>query len=147
MLKLQDKSDGDNLLSNAYRGYGVPRPPIVPAGAIPQRQKFLEHQTILGFNSIQGHVHNSVGPSPTHDMSLLVRRGTGLAARGTTHAASATAAYLVRSFSALNRPPPKYPGHVPLTFLERGALAVGSAVGSLMNPRRAGKGFCLQYKN
>jgi ubiquinone biosynthesis protein COQ4 len=37
----------------------------------------------------------------------------------------------------LNRPPPKYPGHVPLTFLERGALAVGSAVGSLMNPRRA----------
>ncbi|KAF7164417.1 hypothetical protein CNMCM6106_000969 [Aspergillus hiratsukae] len=70
-------------------------------------------------------------------MSLLGRRGARLAARGTTQAASATATYLVRSFSALNRPPPKYPGHVPLTFLERGALAVGSAVGSLMNPRRA----------
>ncbi|RHZ47287.1 ubiquinone biosynthesis protein COQ4 [Aspergillus thermomutatus] len=70
-------------------------------------------------------------------MSLLGRRGAGLAARGMTQAESATASYLVRSFSALNRPPPKYPGHVPLTFLERGALAVGSAVGSLMNPRRA----------
>ncbi|KAL1963744.1 hypothetical protein VTN77DRAFT_7810 [Rasamsonia byssochlamydoides] len=42
----------------------------------------------------------------------------------------------LRAFSVLNRPPPKYPGHVPLTFVERGALAVGSAVGSLLNPRR-----------
>jgi len=146
MIKLQDKSDADNLLSNAYRGYGVPRPPVVPAGALPQRQKFPEHQTILGFNLTQGHVHNGIGPSPTHNMSLLGRRGAGLAARGTSQAASATATYLVRPFSALNRPPPKYSGHVPLTFLERGALAVGSAVGSLMNPRRAGKGFCLQYE-
>jgi len=36
----------------------------------------------------------------------------------------------------LNRPPPNYPGHVPLTSLERGALAIGAAVGSLLNPRR-----------
>lgn len=43
----------------------------------------------------------------------------------------------VREFSVLNRPPPNYPGHVPLTFIERSALAVGSAVTSLLNPRRA----------
>ncbi|EME38881.1 coenzyme Q biosynthesis Coq4-like protein [Dothistroma septosporum NZE10] len=41
-----------------------------------------------------------------------------------------------RTFSVLNRPPPKYPGHVPLTWLERGALAVGSAFGSLRDPYR-----------
>lgn len=41
-----------------------------------------------------------------------------------------------RRFSVLNRPPPNYPGHVPLTLLERGALAVGSAVGALRNPYR-----------
>ncbi|PGH34816.1 ubiquinone biosynthesis protein COQ4, mitochondrial [[Emmonsia] crescens] len=41
-----------------------------------------------------------------------------------------------RGFSALNRPPPNYPGHIPLTTIERGALAVGSAIGSLLNPRR-----------
>lgn len=44
-----------------------------------------------------------------------------------------------RTFSVLNRPPPKYEGHIPLTGVERGALAVGSAVMSLFNPRRAGK--------
>ncbi|KAJ5639724.1 Coenzyme Q biosynthesis Coq4 [Penicillium longicatenatum] len=43
----------------------------------------------------------------------------------------------LRPFSVLNRPPPNYPGHVPLTTIERGALAVGSAIGSLINPRRA----------
>ncbi|KAK4609439.1 Ubiquinone biosynthesis protein COQ4, mitochondrial [Fulvia fulva] len=41
-----------------------------------------------------------------------------------------------RTFSVLNRPPPNYPGHVPLTWLERGALAVGSAFGSLKDPYR-----------
>ncbi|KAL1959595.1 hypothetical protein VTO42DRAFT_1630 [Malbranchea cinnamomea] len=44
---------------------------------------------------------------------------------------------MAREFSVLNRPPPNYPGHVPLTKLERGALAIGSAVGSILNPRRA----------
>ncbi|KAI9708805.1 MAG: Ubiquinone biosynthesis protein [Bogoriella megaspora] len=42
----------------------------------------------------------------------------------------------VRLFSILNRPAPNYEGHVPLTTIERGVLAVGSAVGSLLNPRR-----------
>ena len=44
-----------------------------------------------------------------------------------------------RPFSVLNRPPPRYDGHVPLTTLERGALAAGSAIMSLVNPRRGGK--------
>jgi ubiquinone biosynthesis protein COQ4 len=44
---------------------------------------------------------------------------------------------LSRNFSILDRPPPNYPGHVPLTLIERSALAVGSAVTSLLNPRRA----------
>ena len=43
-----------------------------------------------------------------------------------------------RMFSVLNRPPPKYDGHVPLTHVERGALAVGSAVVSLFDPWRGG---------
>ncbi|KAL4805492.1 coenzyme Q biosynthesis protein Coq4-domain-containing protein [Aspergillus unguis] len=42
-----------------------------------------------------------------------------------------------RSFSNRNRPSPKYPHHVPLGFFEKGFLAVGSAVGALLNPRRA----------
>ncbi|RKF65197.1 Ubiquinone biosynthesis protein coq4, mitochondrial [Erysiphe neolycopersici] len=43
-----------------------------------------------------------------------------------------------RLFGVLNRPPPNYPGHVPLTYLEKTGLAVGSAVISLFNPRRGG---------
>lgn len=43
------------------------------------------------------------------------------------------------SFSALARPPPNYEGHIPLNLPERGLLAVGSAIGSLLNPRRGGK--------
>ncbi|MBA7493019.1 hypothetical protein ES702_03574 [subsurface metagenome] len=42
-----------------------------------------------------------------------------------------------RPFSVLNRPPPNYPGHVPLTTTERFGLAIGSAIASLINPRRA----------
>ncbi|KAH9895554.1 Coq4-domain-containing protein [Xylariomycetidae sp. FL2044] len=41
-----------------------------------------------------------------------------------------------RPFSVLNRPPPNYPGHVPLTGIERAALAVGSGVTSLLDPYR-----------
>jgi ubiquinone biosynthesis protein COQ4 len=40
------------------------------------------------------------------------------------------------TFSVLSRPPPNYPGHVPLTPLERASLAVGSAFASLVNPHR-----------
>ncbi|KAK8074906.1 ubiquinone biosynthesis protein coq-4 [Apiospora hydei] len=41
-----------------------------------------------------------------------------------------------RAFSVLNRPPPNYPGHLPLTRIERAALALGSGVLSLANPYR-----------
>ena len=44
-----------------------------------------------------------------------------------------------RPFSVLNRPPPNYEGHVPLNIPERAALAVGSAVMSLLDPRRGGR--------
>jgi ubiquinone biosynthesis protein COQ4 len=43
-----------------------------------------------------------------------------------------------RSFSVLNRPSPNYEGHVPLTITERVGLALGSGVGSFIDPRRAG---------
>ncbi len=39
----------------------------------------------------------------------------------------------------LNRPAPKYRGHVPLSMAERVGLAIGSAASSILNPRRAGK--------
>ncbi|KAG0650405.1 Coenzyme Q biosynthesis 4 [Hyphodiscus hymeniophilus] len=41
-----------------------------------------------------------------------------------------------RRFSVLNRPAPNYPGHVPLTRIEKAGLAIGSAVMSLLNPYR-----------
>ncbi|KAK0121630.1 Ubiquinone biosynthesis protein [Cadophora gregata] len=41
-----------------------------------------------------------------------------------------------RQFSVLNRPPPNYPGHIPLTRIEKAGLAIGSAFGSLYNPFR-----------
>ena len=40
-------------------------------------------------------------------------------------------------FSVLSRPAPSYPGHVPLTPLERITLALSSAAASLLQPRRA----------
>ena len=43
---------------------------------------------------------------------------------------------LVQRFSVLNRPAPNYQGHIPLTTIERGALAIGSAFGSLLDPYR-----------
>ncbi|KAB2107974.1 Ubiquinone biosynthesis protein [Alternaria gaisen] len=41
-----------------------------------------------------------------------------------------------RCFSILNRPPPKYEGHIPLTRVERLGLAIGSGLGSFLDPRR-----------
>lgn len=57
---------------------------------------------------------------------------------------SIAAPIALRSFSVLNRPPPNYPGHVPLTFVERSALAAGSAVGSLLNPYRGGISYAIR---
>ncbi|KAG6277614.1 Ubiquinone biosynthesis protein [Claviceps purpurea] len=44
-----------------------------------------------------------------------------------------------RQFSVLHRPPPNYPGHVPLTTTERLAMAIGSSAMALINPYRAGE--------
>ncbi|KAH7176333.1 coenzyme Q biosynthesis protein Coq4-domain-containing protein [Dactylonectria macrodidyma] len=41
-----------------------------------------------------------------------------------------------RSFSVFNRPEPNYPGHVPLTKVERVGLAVGASVMSFFDPYR-----------
>ncbi|KAJ5510768.1 Coenzyme Q biosynthesis Coq4 [Penicillium expansum] len=69
-------------------------------------------------------------------MSVLGRRGA-IELRTLAASSNLSAASTLRPFSVLNRPPPNYPGHVPLTTIERGALAIGSAIGSLINPRRA----------
>lgn len=45
----------------------------------------------------------------------------------------------IRAFSVLNRPPPNYEGHVPLTLIEKGAMTLGSAIGAFIDPRRAGE--------
>ncbi|CZT40888.1 probable Ubiquinone biosynthesis protein COQ4, mitochondrial [Rhynchosporium secalis] len=50
--------------------------------------------------------------------------------------AACTASINSRQFSILNRPPPSYPGHIPLTRIEKAGLAIGSAFGSLYNPYR-----------
>lgn len=50
-----------------------------------------------------------------------------------------------RAFSVLNRPPPNYEDHVPLNVFEKGALAAGSAVMSLINPRRAGTSYSTLF--
>ncbi|KAI9849192.1 MAG: Ubiquinone biosynthesis protein [Thelocarpon superellum] len=56
--------------------------------------------------------------------------------RPLAHAAPPTASG-AQGFSILHRPPAKYDGHVPLTTLERAALALGSAAVAITNPRRA----------
>ena len=52
----------------------------------------------------------------------------------------------IRAFSVLNRPPPNYEGHVPLTGIEKACLAAGSAVASLIDPRRGGIDIQLVFK-
>uniref|UniRef100_A0A8H7TSD6 4-hydroxy-3-methoxy-5-polyprenylbenzoate decarboxylase n=1 Tax=Bionectria ochroleuca TaxID=29856 RepID=A0A8H7TSD6_BIOOC len=41
-----------------------------------------------------------------------------------------------RPFSVLNRPPPNYPGHVPLTRVERAGMAVSTALWCFFDPYR-----------
>jgi ubiquinone biosynthesis protein COQ4 len=70
--------------------------------------------------------------------SLLPRPATLTKAHHATTTLLAPAALqcTARSFSVLNRPPPNYEGHVPLTALERSALLIGSGLISFLNPRR-----------
>lgn len=55
---------------------------------------------------------------------------------------SSTRPLLVRAVSSL---PPRYPGHVPLTTLEKIVLTAGSATAALLNPRRAGETLTWPY--
>jgi len=45
----------------------------------------------------------------------------------------------LQAFSVFNRPPPNYPGHVPLLAIERVGLAVGSAIASMVDHHRHGE--------
>ncbi|KND92757.1 Ubiquinone biosynthesis protein coq4, mitochondrial [Tolypocladium ophioglossoides CBS 100239] len=72
-------------------------------------------------------------------MEVLLRMQRASKARHALCSATCAAcASPPRRFSALSRPPPNYPGHVPLTRVERGCLAIGSSVMSLINPYRHG---------
>ena len=51
----------------------------------------------------------------------------------------------IRCFSVLNRPPPNYEGHIPLTRTERLGLAIGSGLGSFLDPRRGGTYYTMLY--
>ncbi|KAK3336203.1 ubiquinone biosynthesis protein coq-4 [Cercophora scortea] len=73
-------------------------------------------------------------------MEVTLRRSAGVLARKnhglrpsfnpTITIAAATVIPSQRHFSVLNRPPPNYPGHVPLTRLERLGMAIGSGLGT-----------------
>ncbi|KAK3298348.1 coenzyme Q biosynthesis protein Coq4-domain-containing protein [Chaetomium fimeti] len=75
-------------------------------------------------------------------MEVTLRRTAAAIARNNNGlrpaAAALTAAPSSRHFSlsSLTRPPPNYPGHVPLTRIEKAALAIGSGLMSLRDPRR-----------
>lgn len=69
-----------------------------------------------------------------HHVQQLPLVGASLPSQTTT--STSTSNGTSRQFSVLNRPPPNYPGHVPLTRLERAALAVGSGVVSFFDPYR-----------
>ena len=66
---------------------------------------------------------------------VTVKRDLALL-RSIIHSQPCLSTTKLRTFSIVERPPAAYPGHVPLTVIERMALAVGSAVTSLVNPRR-----------
>ncbi|KAA8645662.1 hypothetical protein EYZ11_002487 [Aspergillus tanneri] len=70
-------------------------------------------------------------------MSVLRKRTAIFVAQELTPAVRITLSCRTQHFSLFSRPSQQYPGHVPLNFVERGALAFGSAFGALLNPRRA----------
>lgn len=68
-------------------------------------------------------------------------RGSHCVCKAVTIPAATSSSH--RPFSVLNRPPPNYPGHVPLTHVERAGLAIGSGIMSLMDPYRGGEHVSL----
>lgn len=71
-------------------------------------------------------------------MALFLRQSALKAGLPRELLATCTISLNSRQFSVLNRPPPNYPGHIPLTRVEKAGLALGSAFGSLYNPYRGG---------
>ncbi|KAK0656473.1 coenzyme Q biosynthesis protein Coq4-domain-containing protein [Cercophora newfieldiana] len=72
-------------------------------------------------------------------MEVALRNSAAVARRA--HALRPCATALLpssqfRSYTRPSRPPPNYPGHVPLNTLEKAALAIGSGLMSLRDPRR-----------
>ncbi|OAQ86323.1 ubiquinone biosynthesis protein coq-4 [Purpureocillium lilacinum] len=63
-------------------------------------------------------------------LQRLARSATCAACASCTSTSSSS----TRRFSALNRPEPNYPGHVPLTRVERLGMAVGASVMSFFDP-------------
>lgn len=78
--------------------------------------------------------HIGDGPMARH---VRIQQLPKLTVRPTPQTLSQHAQSL-RCFSVLNRPPPNYQGHIPLTRLERLGLALGSGIGSFLDPRRGG---------
>lgn len=60
------------------------------------------------------------------------------AARTACKACAASSVSSSRYSSSFKRPPPNYPGHVPLSRIEQAAMAIGSSAMALFNPYRAG---------
>ncbi|KAH6855102.1 coenzyme Q biosynthesis protein Coq4-domain-containing protein [Chaetomium sp. MPI-CAGE-AT-0009] len=75
-------------------------------------------------------------------MEVTLRRTVAAIARNNNGLRPAAAALVAApnsrhfSLSSLTRPPPNYPGHVPLSGIEKAALAIGSGLMSLRDPRR-----------
>ncbi|KAK4162487.1 ubiquinone biosynthesis protein COQ4, mitochondrial [Cladorrhinum sp. PSN259] len=78
-------------------------------------------------------------------MEVTLKRSAALIARNAANPCSAAAPLAAVatsqtrrpfSFSSLTRPPPNYPGHTPLSRIEKAALAIGSGLMSLRDPRR-----------
>ncbi|KAK4192595.1 putative ubiquinone biosynthesis protein coq-4 [Podospora australis] len=68
--------------------------------------------------------------------AALVARSTTISLTPFLTVSAVTAQRRDFSLSSLKRPPPNYPGHVPLSTIEKAALAIGSGIMSLRDPRR-----------
>lgn len=111
-------------------------------GAPTGRSNLLESPHCTGLHSIPTHGSQTILAEYYHrasrDMALrppmrhLSRHSSAQNALSPQHSAT-------RCFSVLSRPTPSYPNHVPLALFERGMLAIGSALGSIISPGRHGK--------
>ncbi|KAI1366705.1 Coq4-domain-containing protein [Xylaria arbuscula] len=81
----------------------------------------------------RSHSHNAIPPSSAASPAVVLPLTSF---SSTAQSKSHHSPRQTRPFSVLNRPPPNYPGHVPLTGIERAALALGSGVLSFLDPRR-----------